>query len=128
MTQVCKSCCAELAELLSPEFFRALCDPNRLRILCRLAELGEPSTVGRVADCCPVDLSVVSRHLSLLRDAGVLSAEKRGKEVYYRVRVAEVVSLLRACADALEACCPGSTTHNTRRGGAAEDRRRTHDE
>ncbi len=53
---------------------------------------------------------MVSRHLAMLRDAGILSAEKRGKEVYYTVRCEEVVGLLRRIADALEACCPETKT------------------
>ena len=52
--------------------------------------------------CCPIDLSVVSRHLGVLRDAGILEAQKRGREVYYRVRVDKLTTLLRNLADALE--------------------------
>ncbi len=44
----------------------------------------------------------------MLRDAGILQAEKRGKEVYYSVRCENVVDTLRRIADALEACCPGT--------------------
>jgi ArsR family transcriptional regulator len=53
-----------------------------------------------------VNISVVSRHLSTLRQAGVVEADKRGKEVFYRVRITELIDLLRNLADALEACCP----------------------
>lgn len=53
--------------------------------------------------CCPVDISVVSRHLGILRDAGILEARKRGREVYYRVRIDQLTALLRNLADALEA-------------------------
>lgn len=99
-------CCPGLGTLLTPEFFKALCDPNRIRILCRLGEIGEPCTVSRIAECCPVDLSVVSRHLAILRQGGILRAERRGKEVYYSIRVGDVARIFRAIADALEACCP----------------------
>ncbi len=44
----------------------------------------------------------------MLRDAGILSAEKRGKEVYYSVCYGEVVTKLRAIADAIESCCGGA--------------------
>ena len=50
-------------------------------MLIRLAEAGEPCTVSVVADGSGVDLSVVSRHLAILREAGVIQCEKRGKEV-----------------------------------------------
>lgn len=104
-TRAC--CCPELGELFEARFFKALCDPRRIGILVRLAQCRCACTVGEVAECCPTDLSVVSRHLATLRDAGLVVAEKRGKEVHYSVRYPEVAATLRAMADAIEACCPG---------------------
>jgi ArsR family transcriptional regulator len=101
-----RSCRVGLSEVLSPGLFKALCDPNRLQILGWLAERGEPSAVGDVAACCSVDLSVVSRHLAMLRDAGVLEAHKKGRHVLYSVRGYELARLLRNIADCLDACCP----------------------
>ncbi len=101
-------CCGGLAAWLSPRLFKALSDPTRIALLARLAEAEGERTVSELASQCPVDLSVVSRHLRTLREAGVLEAQKRGKEVFYRVRIAELATLLRRLADALEACCPPS--------------------
>ena len=53
-----------------------------------------------------MDVSVVSRHLAILRDAGLLEATRRGKEVHYRVRYDIVTGTLRSVADAVEQCCP----------------------
>lgn len=100
------SCCGGLQDLLSPKLFKALSDPRRLSLLIRLAEAGEPRTVGVVADGSGVDLSVVSRHLAILREAGVIKCEKRGKEVWCVVQTRAVVKILRDLANALEACCP----------------------
>jgi ArsR family transcriptional regulator len=100
------NCCPELSDFLSAKLFKALSDPNRLSILERLVSMGKAQTVSQVSACCPVNISVVSRHLALLRDAGILQAEKKGKEVYYRVRVKPFSTWLRELADALEACCP----------------------
>jgi ArsR family transcriptional regulator len=94
-----------LASQLVPELFRALSEPNRIAILTRLAIAGCEQTVSEVARCCPVNLSVVSRHLKTLREAGLLSAERRGKEVYYRARARQLATQLRALADALDGCC-----------------------
>ena len=96
---------ASFAELIAPSFFKALCDPTRAAILGFVAQCGEAATVSQIARCCPIDLSVVSRHLATLRDAGILRAEKRGKEVYYSLQVQDVTSTLRGLADALERCC-----------------------
>ncbi len=95
----------DFSDLLSPQFFKALCDPTRLSILGDVARQEEPTTVSHIAGCCNIDLSVVSRHLATLRDAGILKAEKRGKEVHYSLRTDDVVGRLRALATALEACC-----------------------
>jgi DNA-binding transcriptional ArsR family regulator len=58
--------------------------------------------VGEIATCCPVDMSVVSRHLRSLRDAGIVVCEKRGREVRCRVAVERLVDTLRKLADAIE--------------------------
>jgi ArsR family transcriptional regulator len=100
------TCCTNLTDFLAPDLFKALSDPNRVILLSRLAQSGAEQTVSQVATCCSVDLSVVSRHLKTLKDAGIVACEKRGKEVFYRVRIDELVGLLRGLADALESCCP----------------------
>lgn len=99
-------CCDGLRDHLDPRLFKALCDPTRLEILCQLADTGCPRNVGDLADCMPVDTSVVSRHLAILKDAGVVSAERQGKEVFYCISSQNAVHTLRTVADAIEACCP----------------------
>jgi len=101
-----RACCAGLQALLSPGLFKALSDPRRISLLVRLAEEGRPCTVGQLADGSGIDLSVVSRHLAALREAGVIACEKQGKEVWCSVQTGAVAHLLRDLADALEACCP----------------------
>jgi DNA-binding transcriptional ArsR family regulator len=99
-------CCSGFQDASAPKLFKALCDPTRVAILVMLARCEGELTVSEVAGCCPIDLSVVSRHLAMLKEAGVLDSEKRGKEVYYKVRPGALVASLRAMADELEACCP----------------------
>ncbi len=99
-------CLGGLKALLTPKLFKALSDPKRLSLLVRLAEEGEPRTVGEVAKGSGVHLSVVSRHLAILREAGIIRCDKRGKEVWCAVETGAMVQLLRGLADALEACCP----------------------
>lgn len=101
--------------MLAPRFFKALCDPNRIAILGQLLGCCGPLRVSEIAGCCPVDISVVSRHLAVLRDAGILKAEKRGKEVFYSVQFDTLPTLLRRMADAIEACCPGNTESKEKR-------------
>jgi DNA-binding transcriptional ArsR family regulator len=99
-------CCGGLAALLSPRLFRALADPKRLSLLVRMAEAQCPCTVSEIAGGSGVDLSVVSRHLAILRDVGIIGCVKHGKQVWCSLQPAAVVRILRALADALEGCCP----------------------
>lgn len=98
--------CCDLGDLLSPKLFKALGDANRVAILAQLANAGCECTVSKLAECCPVDMSVVSRHLATLRDAGVVAAERRGREVWYSINGRELAGTLRRLADVLESCCP----------------------
>lgn len=118
-SQLAPSCCGgDLGKVISPKLFKALCDQNRVSILTRLAQCCTPTTVTQIAECCPINISVVSRHLVTLKEAGILAAEKRGKHVYYRVRGQELAKTLRNIADCIEACC----------GDAAQARSTTHKE
>ena len=104
-------CCSGLLSLLSPRLFKALSDPKRLSLLARLAEARRPCTIGNIAEGSDIDMSVVSRHLGLLRDAGIIRCVKRGKEVWCTIEKSSVVKMLRDLANALEACCPDESVH-----------------
>lgn len=109
MTQSSNSrtnCCADLEERFPTDFFRALGDPNRVTLMARLAACCDAKTVSELSACCPTDLSVVSRHLATLRSAGIVESDKRGREVFYRLRAGELAKALRRMADAIERCCP----------------------
>ena len=100
------ACCSPIDDLLDPGLFKAFSDPTRVSLIACIAKCGRGCSVGEVAECCDVDLSVVSRHLALLARAGVVEATKDGRTVFYRVRYAELSRSLRSLADALDACCP----------------------
>lgn len=101
LVQTSKSLFKQLNGLCQP-FFKALCEPNRLELLAGLCAVGRPCTVGEIAARSPLDLSVVSRHLAVMRDAGVLCAKRDGREVYYSVPAAQIAGTLRQVADLVE--------------------------
>ncbi len=109
-------CGKGLARQVPIRFFRALCDPNRIALLGRLGDCGRPCTVTEIAACCPVDLSVVSRHLAKLREAGLVAADRRGKEVHYRLLAEPLAAALRELLAALD--------HATRRRPPRRRRKR----
>jgi len=67
--------------------FVALGDEHRQRILLTF-EPGERLTVGQIAEVSTLSRPAVSHHLKILRAAGVLEAEKLGKEVFLSVNKA----------------------------------------
>ncbi len=78
------------AERLHPEtaeaarLFHALADETRLAILKQLRDEGEVCACDFRA-CCTVAQPTVSHHLKVLREAGLVTAEKRGLWVHYQL-------------------------------------------
>jgi ArsR family transcriptional regulator len=107
------ACGTALAVHLRPDVFQALCDPTRLALVARLATAPGPLTVTEAAGCCGVHLSGTSRHLATLKAAGIVRAERRGREVRYQLDCDVLVGTLRGLADAIEDCraaCCGPAT------------------
>jgi len=75
-----KGCCG-IPGIPDPRFLKAFSDSTRLRILTHLVEAKESLMVSEIAKNFPIDVSVVSRHLAILRDEG-------------------------GFASAIESCCP----------------------
>jgi ArsR family transcriptional regulator len=99
-------CCGPIDDLLDAELFKALGEPTRLKLLSCLAKCGRACSVTELTECCAVDFSVVSRHLGVLEKAGVLTATKQGRTVYYAVRYQHLAEAFRSLAKAVEGCRP----------------------
>ena len=65
--------------------FKALADPTRVSIVSRLAA-GEECCVCDLTHAFELSQPTVSHHLRILRDAGIVEAERRGTWAYYRLR------------------------------------------
>jgi DNA-binding transcriptional ArsR family regulator len=68
----------------APDPFDALGDPSRRAIL-ELLGSGDRS-VREVADALPISRPAVSKHLRLLKEAGLVDQERRGTRSIYRLR------------------------------------------
>ncbi len=65
---------------------KALSDPLRLRMLSAIAtSAGGEVTVGELATLTDVSQPTVSHHLKVLREVGLLAADRRGTSVWYRI-------------------------------------------
>jgi len=81
--------------------FVALGDEHRQRIVL-MFEPGERLNVGQIVAASTLSRSAVAHHLKVLREAGVLHAEKIGKEVWYRTDPRAVRAALTSVLDYLE--------------------------
>ncbi len=79
---------------------KALAHPARLFMLETLAA-GE-RCVCALQQLVDLDLSTVSKHLAVLRKAGLVVSERRGHQVFYRLCCPAVVDLLAAVAAPLD--------------------------
>lgn len=81
---------------LHAEICAALADPNRILMLYILSE--GPRTVNDVAQLVGISQPSTSRHLKVLRERGLVRAERQGMSVEYRLadsRLIEALDILR---------------------------------
>ncbi len=76
--------------ILQAEILKTLANPRRLEIIHRLA-MG-PCEVGRLAEEIGASQPNISQHLSVLRAAGIVDAERDGREVRYRLTDPDVIT------------------------------------
>ena len=79
-------------QMFKAQFFRALAHPTRIRILEILVRGGR--TVQEVQEELVLDQPLVSQQLAVLRNQGIVSAQKEGLSVRYTLRDPLVAALL----------------------------------
>ncbi len=69
------------------ELLQAIADPVRLAIVRQLAADADAEAVCACdfTECCSVSQPTVSHHLRVLREAGVVTTQRRGTYIYYRL-------------------------------------------
>jgi DNA-binding transcriptional ArsR family regulator len=76
--------------------FRALADPTRRQVLQLLQ--ARPMTAGELAEHFDVTKPTMSAHFAVLREAGLIEAEKHGRTVLYRLRMSVLEEALLSFA------------------------------
>lgn len=84
---------SELVFKIKSDFLKSLAHPIRLAVIERLKN-GERS-VGRMVAELGVEQSSLSKHLALLRQAGIVRARQEKVTVYYSIRDKEIFEVLR---------------------------------
>ena len=67
------------------ELLQAIADPVRLSIVRQLAAEPNATCACDFTECCTVRQPTVSHHLKVLREAGVVTTERRGTFIYYQL-------------------------------------------
>jgi DNA-binding transcriptional ArsR family regulator len=84
---------------------KAMAHPTRMFIVDELSKRGE-RCVCELTEMVGDDISTVSKHLSILKSAGIVGDEKRGNQVYYRLRVPCILDFFR-CIESVVRCDAG---------------------
>ena len=99
----------DLVKTFESKMFKALTDPARTRILKYLMLNGR-ADISTIAANLPQDRSVISRHLNMMAESGLLVAEKETRHRFYTINCETflqefetVVANLKTC---IAECCP----------------------
>jgi ArsR family transcriptional regulator len=110
---------------IQAEAIKTLANPRRLEIIHILAN--GPCEVGRLATEIGVSQPNVSQHLAVMKSAGIVEAERFGREIHYRLADPDVVAAcdlmrgvlrrrlarLAGLSDAVAATTPTTTQSTT---------------
>lgn len=80
---------------VSAEVLRALTHPLRMQIL-EFIDRNEMINVNRIYSSLQLEQSITSQHLRILRQAGLVETERRGKFIHYRLRYGKLSSTIQA--------------------------------
>jgi ArsR family transcriptional regulator, arsenate/arsenite/antimonite-responsive transcriptional repressor len=83
------------------KIIKAMAHPSRLFIIEEL-HTGE-RCAGELTDRIGADASTVSRHLTILKNAGLIADEKRGNSIYYSLRCPCIMDFIGCVEDVLSA-------------------------
>lgn len=76
----------------SDDVFKALADPTRREIIQMLRK--GPLSSGEIAEKFPSAWATISRHLAILRDADLISAERNGNSIRYELNATVLQDLV----------------------------------
>lgn len=84
---------------LKAKLFNGFADPSRLSILQTM--IGGPRSVGEIVAETGLSQPNTSNHLNCLHGCGLVTREKRGRSVYYRLADERIATLLTLAGDIL---------------------------
>ena len=86
---------------LASEMLKAISYPYRLKIL-ELLEDGESHAVSEIQEFTRIEASLLSHHLTKMKDKGIISSSRDGRNIYYKLAIKEITKVL----DCIDNCLP----------------------
>lgn len=86
------------------EFIKSLSSDSRMRILLLFTSARE-LTVNEISERVNLGQSTTSEHLAILKRAGVLSARKENRQVFYSANQNKILTILDTLSATLRSCC-----------------------
>ena len=97
------------SSIQTSEIFKALGHPARLEFVRMLAD--KERCVCELVDAVDSGWSTVSRHLSVLKETGIIEDEKRGMQVFYHLKLPCVIDFINCLENG--GCTPTGTRCNS---------------
>ncbi|MCK4572756.1 MAG: winged helix-turn-helix transcriptional regulator [candidate division Zixibacteria bacterium] len=89
-----------MEERIYSKYFKAFGEPTRIRILRMLSD--KEMTVGHIVKKVGLSQPTVSRHLAILREAGIVTDRRDGQQVFYSLNKGTVQECCSGFCDCLE--------------------------
>ena len=96
-----------MKSMITPQYearakiIKAIAHPSRLFIIEELSK--QERCVGELTEMICADASTVSKHLSVLKNAGLVTDEKRGNSIYYTLRCPCIINFMGCVEEVLSA-------------------------
>ena len=82
---------------LASEMLKAISYPYRLRVL-ELLEDEEFHAVSEIQEYTKIEASLLSHHLTKMKDKGIIVSHRDGRNIYYKLAIREIINILN-CID-----------------------------
>lgn len=92
-----------LVDVMDSKFFKSMGEPVRVEII-RFLLLNGRTDIGTIADHMPQDRSVISRHLTLMQEVGILTCEKENRHRYYSLNAEAFLERFMNITDLIKSC------------------------
>ncbi len=98
MEVIVRNFSAEKVEQIA-NVLKAISHPLRLEII-GLLEVESPLSVAEIMKVLQVEQSVLSHHLTKMKDKGILMSKRDGRNIYYAIKLVEITTIF----DCMEHC------------------------